>query len=183
MNSNKILDEAYKIISNANDKILHAWVTDIVFSWRWWLGIALSILPWIVWIKIRDKKHTTRLLFVGIVAMLVTVSMDNIGISFNLWYYYWKVTPFLNAFLPWDFTLFPVSIMIILQFNPKINVYIKAVAFAFFSAFIVEPFFVWMNMYHIVSWKYWYSLIIYFPLYLVFNYIYKSKLFCKCINE
>ena len=177
MNSNKILDEAYKIISNVNEKISHVWVTDIVFSWRWWLGVALSILPWIVWVKIREKKDTARLLFVGLVAMLVTATLDNIGTSYDLWHYEWKVTPFVNEFFPWNYTLFPIGIMLTLQFNPKINAYMKALTFALFCAFIAEPFFVWINMYHIVSWKCWYSFIIYIPLYLFFNYIYKSKLF------
>lgn len=115
MNEHKVIDESYKMLSKINNDILHVWITDIVFSWAWWLGIVLSILPWAVWIKIRDKKNTTRLLFIGLVVMLVTSTMDNIGLSFGLWHYHWKVTPTYNAFLPWNYTLLPVSIMLILQ--------------------------------------------------------------------
>jgi len=177
MNVDKIIEEAYKMIVKGNDEIVKIWFTQDVFSWRWWFGIVLTILPWFIWVKIRDKKDTVRLLFVGLIVMLITVTMDNIGVTFGLWYYEWKVLPISNTFFPWNYTLLPISIMLILQYNPNINAYMKAVAFSFFSAFIVEPFFVWIKMYHTLSWKHWYSFIIYIPLYLFFNYIYKSKLF------
>lgn len=177
MRPNQILDEVYNNVASANYKLFHIWITHIIFTWRWWLGVSLAILPWIVWVKIRDKKDTVRLLFVGLIVMMITVTLDNIGISYHLWDYDWQVMPFTNLFIPYDFTLFPVAIMLILQFKPKINMYIKAVAFAFISAFIFEPLSVWMAMYDKQHWQYWYSFIIYIPLYLFFNYIYKSKLF------
>jgi hypothetical protein len=58
--------------------------------------------------------------------------------------------------MPWDFTLFPISVMILLQFKPKINAYIKAIVFAFLSAFVFEPLFSSIGMYHMTHWKYWY---------------------------
>jgi len=150
-----------------------------VFSWRWWFGVALSILPWIVWSKIRDKEDTVRELFIGLVVMLFTVSLDNAGLALDLWHYDYKILPIANMSFPWDYTLFPVGVMLILQFNPKINVYVKALSFAFITAFIFEPFFVWVGMYRMLLWKHCYSFVVYFPLYLFFNYIYKSKLFNK----
>jgi hypothetical protein len=110
--------------------------------------------------------------------MLIAVTLDNIGIDLGFWHYDWKLSPFLNVFLPFDYSLFPVGIMLILQFKPKINEFIKAIALALFSAFIFEPFFVWIKMYDLTNWEYWYSFFLYIPLYLFFNYIYKSKLFC-----
>ena len=124
MNSSNMLDEVYNMIANAHYKLFNIWCTQIVFSWRWWLGVALCILPWIVWSKIRDKKDTIRLLFVGLVVMLVTATLDNMGLSYHLWHYAWQVIPLSTMFVPWDFTIFPVGIMIMLQFNTKINVYI-----------------------------------------------------------
>lgn len=177
MESRAILDKIYNMIETVNYKLFHIWITQIIFSWRWWLAVTLSILPWIVWLKIRDKRDTVRLLFVGLVVMLVTNIMDNIGLSYNLWHYDSIVTPLPNLGLPWDYSLFPVGIMIIIQFCPKINAYIKSAGFAFVTAFIYEPFFVWIAMYHQTNWKYWYSFVIYIPLYLFFNYIYESKLF------
>jgi hypothetical protein len=184
MNPNKILDGIYIELSNLNYKIFHIWSTQIVFNWRWWLGVILCFLPWIIWIKIRDKKNTVRLLFVGLVVMIISTFLDSLGISYDLWHYNFKVLPLVNGVgFPWDYALLPVGIMLILQLKPQINVYIKAVIFAFCTAFIIEPFFVWISMYDIAHWKYQYSCIIYFFLYLLFSHIYKSKLFNTPKND
>lgn len=175
MSGEKTIEQVYNLISNASYKLIHIWITQTILTFRWWFGMVLTLLPWIVWIRIRDKRASVKLLFVGLIAMLVTITMDNIGISYHLWHYHWNVTPFALMFFPWDFSLFPVGIMCILQFKPRLNAYIKALGFSFFTAFVYEPFFVWMGMYHMVHWNYLYSFLIYFPLYLFFNYIYTSK--------
>lgn len=176
MKQNKLLDEVYNILKQDNIKLTDIWLTQIVFSWRWCIEVALAIIPWLVWIKIRKKKDTARLLFVGLVASILSNFLDIIGASYNFWHYDWKDFPFIPIYMPWDFTLFPVSVMIMLQFKPKINKYIKTVFFSFLCSFIFEPLFSWLSMYHMVNWKYWYSFIIYIPIYLFYDYIYNSKL-------
>ena len=177
MDGVRILNGVFKKVAETNLELLEIWISTIVFSWRWWLSLVLTFLPWIVWIKIRDKKDTARLLFVGLVVLITTDSLDIIGLSFDLWHYDWTLTPFIPEFIPWDYTLFPVAIMLMLQFNPKVNVFIKAIAFAFTSSYIVEPLFIWLGLYHMIHWKYTYSFIIYIPLLFIFYYIYKSKFF------
>ncbi|MCJ7688043.1 MAG: hypothetical protein MUO60_01755 [Clostridiaceae bacterium] len=172
-----LLDEISKAIGTEHYKLFHIWTTQIIFSWRWWLLVILAILPWIVWIKIRDKKDTARLLLVGLVVMLVTGTLDTIGLAYNAWHYDWHMFPNTNVFLPWDYSLFPVGVMLILQFKPQINKYIKALAFAFFTAFVFTQPFIWLSVYDRQSWKPWYSFVIYIPLYLFFNYVYESNLF------
>lgn len=176
MEANKLLDEVYKISAQDSFKLYNIWITQIVFSWRWWLEMGLAIIPWIVWIKIRNKKDTARLLFVGLVVAIISNMLDIIGGSYNLWHYDWKDFPFMPIYFPWDFTLFPVSVMIMLQFRPRINKLIKAIIFSGLCALVFEPLFSSLGMYHMVYWKYWYSFLIYIPLYLFYNYIYKSSL-------
>jgi len=173
---NNLLDEIYRDLAQGNLKVYHIWLAHIVFSWRWWLAVALSIVPWIFWIRIRSKKNTTRLLFVGLVVALISSVLDTIGATYNLWHYDWNVIPFIPIYFPWNFTLFPVSIMLFLQFKPDMNKYIKAVAFSFMCSFVFEPFFSWISMYHMLHWEYWYSFVIYTPLYLFYDYLYKCKL-------
>ena len=177
MNGNKLLDEVYNMVTMANNKLLHIWTTQIVFSWRWWFEMVLNVLPWIVWAKVHDKKDTVRILFVGLVVVITTSTLDNIGISYGLWHYDCKPFPFIDSFLPWNYSVFPVMVMLILQFKPKINSIIKALGFAFFCAFVFEPFTEWIGIYNLNHWKFWYSFVIYILLYLIFNYIYKSRLF------
>ena len=177
MKENKLLDEVYNILAQDNYKLTDIWLNHIVFRWRWWLLLGLSIIPWIIWINIRNKNDTVRLLFVGLIVAMVSNTLDTIGINYDMWHYDWKIFPFISLYLPWDLTLFPVSIMLMLQYKPKINKYIKAITFSFTCAFIFEPLFSLLSLYDTVHWKYWYSFIIYIFLYLCYDYLYRSKLF------
>ena len=179
----QLLDEVYSAVAQGNFKVYCIWATHIVFSWRWWLAVVLSTVPWILWIKIRDKNNTARLLFVGLVSAIISNALDTIGASYGLWHYDWKILPFIPIYFPWDFTLFPVGIMMMLQFMTKLNKYINAVASSFMYSFVFEPFFSWLGMYDPVSWKYWYSFIIYVPLYLFYDYLYKSKMWKNQSNS
>ena len=182
MKANNLLDEVYKILAQDNSKLTDIWLTQIIFSWRWWLLVALSIIPWIIWIKIRNKNDTVRLLFVGLVIGLVSNELDTTGITLNLWHYDWKIFPTIPMYLPWDYTLLPVSIMLLLQFKPKINKYIKAITFSFMCAYIFEPLSIIIGLYHVIKWKSLYSFIIYIILYLCYDYLYNSKLFKRQSN-
>ncbi|HBW36110.1 MAG TPA: hypothetical protein DEF89_12665 [Desulfosporosinus sp.] len=183
MNDIKMLDEVYNMITIANNKLFYIWATQIVFTWRWWLEIILIVLPWIVWVKIRNRKDTVRLLFIGLSVAIATSTFDNIGISYGLWHYDWKPFPCFYSFFPWNYSLFPVVVMLLLQFKPKVNPIIKAVGFAFLCAFVCEPFANWIALYDLKNWEFWYSFIIYIPLYLIFNYIYNSRLFNNPYRE
>jgi hypothetical protein len=175
MKQNNLLDEVYNILKQDNIKLTDIWVSQIFLSWRWWFQVLLAIVPWLVWIKIRNKKDTARLLFVGLVVMMTSNFLDVIGATYNLWHYDWKDFPFIPIYMPWDLTLFPISVMIMLQFKPNISKYIKAIVFSFLCSFVFEPLFSYLSMYHRVNWKYWYSFIIYNVLYLLYDYIYNSK--------
>jgi hypothetical protein len=174
------LDKVYELVADANSMLFQVWKAQILFSWRWWFEIVLTLIPWILWIKYRDKTQTIRLLFVGLLVGLITNTLDVIGGCFNLWHYDWKMLPFIPVYIPWDFALFPVIVMFLLQVKPKIKVIYKALGFAAYSAFISEPLFHWLGLYHPIKWKSWYSFIIYIFLYLFFNFVYNSKPLKQC---
>ena len=179
----KLLDEIYNKVAQISFEVYDIWITNIVFSWRWWLSLALTIVPWIIWFKVKDKNNLPRLLFVGLVAAMISDGLDSIGAFYNIWHYDWKLLPTLNIYFPWDYTLFPVSVMLLMQFKPNVNKYIKSVAFSFMCSFVFEPFFSWISIYHAVHWKLWYSFIIYVPLYLFYDYLYKSKMWKNQSNS
>jgi len=183
MDGKGLLNEVFNKVANANNELIQIWISHIVFSWRWWLALVLTIIPWIVWVKIRDKQNTVRLMFVGLIVVISTDTLDTIGLSFHLWHYDWTLLPFISEIVPWDFTLLPVAVMLFLQFKPKVNVFIKAMLFAFISAYIVEPLFYYIGLYDMNNWKYIYSFVIYIPLFFIFNYIYKCKLLNKEDNS
>lgn len=169
--------ELFDIIYELKNKSLSDWLQNSLFTWHWWLAVIISIVPWIIWIYIRDKQSTNRLLYVGFFAIIIAFIVNLIGISFNLWFFEYRVFPVVQLFMPSDFTLIPVSIMILLQIKPSKYVFIKALFFGAFSAFIAEPIFYWLKYYHLTNWEYTYSFILYFILFLICYFLSKNKNF------
>ena len=175
----KGMEEAYNLISQSNNIMIDLWLKHTFLTWRWWLGVCLAIIPWVLWIIFKKKESTNRLLFVGFFVIIICSWLDLMGILFGLWSYYHNVVPFSPAFIPWDFTMLPVSIMFLLQIKPKIRPIIKAIAFAVFSSFIAEPFFVWIGTYNPTHWKYIYSFPIFLVIYLISDWFSKRSFFKK----
>jgi hypothetical protein len=172
MAQNKLLDEIYITVEQANKELARVWRNSIVFTWRWWVQLGLTIIPWFIWVRYSDKDNIFELLFVGLVVAVTTGLMDTVGVNFNLWHYDWKVLPYVPIYFPWNYTLFPVLVMFLLQIKSNSYAFIKAIIFAGLSTFVFEPIFSRLGMYHLIKWKNYYSFVIYIPLYLFFNYIY-----------
>lgn len=122
-------ENAYSLISQSNNDMINLWLTHTFLTWQWWLGVLLTIVPWVLWILFRKNESTNRLLFVGFFVMLITSWLDLMGILFGLWSYYHNVVPFSPAFIPWDFTLLPVTIMVYCRLSPKLAQLLKQLHF------------------------------------------------------
>lgn len=168
---------AYKAVHDIHKNVVRIWMEDSLFTWQWWLGVGLTIIPWIIWLIVHKKDCTDRLLYAGLATMLIASWLDFIGISFGLWSYNYTVVPAIPAYIPWDFSLIPTIIMLLIQYKPKLRPLIKAIFFGGMSAFVGGPFFVWINLYNMHEWKYIYSFVIYIILYLIIHRISKRQHF------
>jgi xanthine/uracil permease len=167
----KQAEKLYDLIEKIHDKKIDFWLENVLLTWQWWLGVSLTVVPWILWFFLRKKESTHRLLYAGFFAMFISSWFDYIGVSLGLWHYYYDVLPMVPSYLPWDFALIPVTIMFLIQFKPQANRYIKALIFAGGSAFIGEPIFTWLKTYDPEQWKYIYSFPILFMLFLTAHFI------------
>ena len=73
--------------------------------------------------------------------MLVAAWLDFVGVAFGLWSYDYIIIPLTPAFIPWDTSLLPVTIMLLLQYKPYVNPFIKSVFFGAITAFVGDPIF------------------------------------------
>jgi hypothetical protein len=147
----------------------------MVFTWHWWLDVALSVLPWILWFIVRDRKNTHNLLYAGLFSMLTATILNMMGISQGGWNYNTWLLPYLPEYLPWDLSVMPVTAMLFYQFFPKINPWIKGAVFGVTAAYVVEPFFIWLGVYEPSGWEHHYSLPIYFLIYMAGYWLYTRK--------
>ena len=164
------IKEMYDLVVKAHENLYDYWLKNILFTWQWWIGVLLTILPWAIWIKYRRKESTTRLLLAGAYIIIITSFLDFIGTILGLWYYKSNIVPFIPAYMPWDFTLFPVSVMFFLQVKPNAGKYIKSFMFSIMCIGF-EKLFIWLDFYEEVRWRSFYSFPIYIVVYLIADYI------------
>src|SRR4051812_14934990 len=131
-------EQGYLKIVEANSLMADATKNAFLFTWRWWLGIALIIIPWTLWFIFRKKESTNRLLLAGFTSMLLSYAIESIAMSLGKWSYPFKVVPFSPMlFLPFDLSMLPVAVMFFIQLKPNINPFIKAIVFGVLGAFVL----------------------------------------------
>lgn len=175
----ELLKEIDRIIdqyTQIHDEIENVWQTKIVFTWHWWLDMALAVLPWVLWFIIRDRKKTHSLLYAGLFTMIIASLLDMAGVSQGGWNYNTLLLPYFPEFLPWDLTVMPVTAMLFYQFFPKINPWIKGAVYGAFAAYVAEPIFIGLGLYEPSSWEHHYSLPIYFAIYMIGYWLYAHSL-------
>lgn len=155
------------------------WANDVLFTWRWWVSFSLIILPWSIWLIVRRRESTDRLLYAGFFVMLVSSYMDVVGIALELWTYPINVLPLMPEFIPFDISALPVATMLFLQYFPKISQYIKAAVYAALASFVFQPVSSWVGLYENIYWKYYYSFPILFVIYLGANYVFSRNRFAQ----
>lgn len=171
------IKELHEQIDVANTDLSGIWKEDILFTWQWWLGIGFILGFWVLWFRYRKNSSTSRLLYAGFIVIILSSWFDFIGITLGLWYYPVELLPTIPSYVLFDFTLLPILTMILLQYRPEMNTFIKACIFAGVSAFIGEPLFGWLGFYENLHWEYYYSIPILILIYLIAYYLSRRETF------
>lgn len=159
---------SYDEISNIEDKLEKMkeeyWIHHDLFSFQWWLLLAIFILPWIVWLRYVDRTRSKEIVLFGSLLMILIGLMDDIGVNLHLWSYPYKIVQFIPRLVAVDYGLLIIAHMTIYQFFNKWKTFIIAnVIMAAIFTFICEPLTVWVGIYKLDNWKYIYS----FPIYII----------------
>lgn len=175
----KIMDSNINKITDLVYQKQDIWIHYVVFSWRWWIGLILSILPWVLWMLFKKKASSDRYLHVGLFIIILSTFLDVLGDQYGFWHYRYNVLPLVPTYFPWDFSLMPVVIMFLIQIKPKANPFLKAAIFAIGTSYIGEPLFHWISVYQLIYWRYTYSVPIQFGIYLISHWLYQKKYYLE----
>lgn len=157
--SHEEINKIQEQLTNAN---YQRWIQEDFLTWKWWLLIALSIIPWFIWTKIVDKQRIHEILLYGFFISIIGTVLDIIGTELVWWSYPIKWFYMIPPLLPADLTLVPVTMMIVYQYSPKWKTFFIAnLIVGAFLAYIAEPIFAWLEFYKLHSWKLTYSFIVY----------------------
>lgn len=173
------IEKYYNQVAEANRDYYRHWLHEDVGTWRFWLSSILIVLPWAAWFVLRKRGSEARLLHAGMFALIVASWLDFIGVVTGRWYYGGKAIPTIPSYAPWDFCLFPVIVMLLLQYKPRVRAWIKGLAFAGATAFVGEPIFEWSGFYVPRNWHHVYSFPLYFLIYLAADRISRARSFAS----
>lgn len=171
-----------------HDEVERIWAQHMVFTWHWWLDVALAVLPWILWFIVRDRKNSHNLFYAGLFTAFMATVLCMIGTTQSGWNYNTWLLPFSVEYLPWDWTIMPVVSMLFYQYWPRITGHIKrkglrfikspwiaALVFGGIAAYAVEPVFILLGLYEPSGWEHHYSLPIYAVIYITGWWLYTRK--------
>jgi hypothetical protein len=168
---NKIVAGLYDRLHAVHVDYAHVWKDGVLFGWRWWLALAIIILPWVLWVIVRKKDSTQRLLHGGFFVIIISSLLDMIGIALHLWSYPTTVFPLMPSYIPFDFSSLPVITMLFIQFFPKIKPVIKALVYAVVGSLVFQPLMELIGLYCHDQWEDYYSIPILFVIYLLADYL------------
>ncbi|WLD92764.1 CBO0543 family protein [Alkalihalobacillus sp. AL-G] len=144
---------------------LELWREHGLFSPNWWLLLTLLIVPWIVWWFLVDRRRLFKIFAVGMTISAMASFLDTLGIVLGGWIYQVELIPMIPQLLPMDFSVLPIGYMLVYQYFPTWRRFLLAsLITSLFGAFIVEPFFVKIDIYQLLKWKHIYSFSGYFIL-------------------
>jgi hypothetical protein len=160
------------------------WTSQVVFSVQWWIIIASLILPWVLWLKLADKKKMNELILVGLQIALISYILNQIGTSLGLWTYPYTLLPLeREVWDPADFTILPVLFMLLYQWFPRWKSYLRIhVLFAFLAAYVGGFIYEWLGIYKILNWKHAYSVLIYFLIAIFVKFVVQTIIKIKMKN-
>lgn len=140
------------------------WLGDDLHKWTWWLNLALVILPLLILWKVIDRKRLLQILTYGLLIAMLANLLDSLGLAFMLWDYPDKLLPITPRLFPINYVMLPFAYMLIYQrYSSWRDFAWASIGLSAFTAFIGEPLFTWLNLYHLIAWSYLYS----FPIYIV----------------
>jgi hypothetical protein len=157
--SNEQLAEMTRLLTQGR---IENWLGEGLGSWRWWVLAALLNVPWFIWAKLVDKKQLHELALFGMIVMVYTITLDELGFVLSLWYYPVEVIAMFPRLTSVDYTVVPIFFMLIYQYFPSWKSFFWVlVAVAGVFSFVIEPIIVKLGFYVIIKWMYPYSFIIY----------------------
>ncbi|MEM5014525.1 hypothetical protein WKH57_27840 [Niallia taxi] len=92
-NVNDLIDENIEQIHKLIQEKINIWSEYVLFSRLWWLGVGLSVIPWIIWFIVRKKESTDRILYAGFFVVVISLALDIVGDQYSLWHYRYNVLP------------------------------------------------------------------------------------------
>ena len=139
------------------------WLQNEVFHFRWWLLLVLFAACAFFWWKKVDKSRLQEIVLYTAIITIITLVLDELGEELTLWDYPFDLIPLFPPLTAIDLSCLPIVYSMIYQhFRTWKGFVIASIVMAGIFCFLLEPLFVWIGVYQMLTWKSYYG----FPIYL-----------------
>lgn len=148
------------------------WIEHDLFSRTWWFLLVITVAPWVIWWKIADKRRLTELACFGSLIALISIFLDAIG-TVNLWWMYKdELLIQFPGLLVADISVLPVTYMLVYQYCSTWKSFLISLGIlSLLFSFIVGPVFRVLGIYQLLTWKHFYSFIVYILMGVIVRYV------------
>lgn len=150
----------YQIRADLWNALLAQWQTAITTP-KYWGILAIIILAYIVWYNLTDKTRLVDLLFYGSLVTVMTSLVDLYGTTAGLWYYKIRILPLTTSVFLRDWTLIPLTYMLVQQYSSNWRqFFIWNAVGTFFLTGIVAPILSAFDIVQLMQWNYLYAFMV-----------------------
>jgi hypothetical protein len=147
-----------QINSTLHNLVMTKWLTEELFSIRWWGTLGFVIFSYILCFSLLDKTRFVRILLFGSLISVFSVVIDLIGTNFNLWVYRSRLFPITPSIFIYDITALPLYYMLMYQYATSWKSYAAWNIMASAAmGFIFTPLMVTLGVLQLINWNYFYA--------------------------
>ena len=128
---------------------------------KFWGVMASIVIAYIVWYQLTDKRRLVDLLLYGSLVTVMTSLVELYATSAGLWYYKIRMLPMPQSVLLRDWTLVPLTYMLVQQYSSNWKqFFIWNAVGTFFLAGILAPIFSAIDVVQLMKWNYFYAFVV-----------------------
>ena len=137
------------------------YLTEELFSPRWWGVLIFLLAIYALWLKLLDKSRVLEIVLFGSFVAVQAVMVDIAGFSMGLWQHNIRLLPVVPGVFPIDFTVVPILLMLAHQYGSTWSRYLtwSALAALLFS-FGISPAFQYFDIKAYYNWHFAYFVVL-----------------------
>lgn len=130
------------------------WVTQDLFSVKWWGEIGFIAFSYILCFSLLDKTRLTKTILFGSLISVFSVVIEIIGCNSNLWAYSVPIYPMIPNIFVYDITALPLYYMLIYQRAYSWKSYAAwNIGTSLIMGFVFSPLVVSLGLVQLIQWS------------------------------
>ncbi|WP_307437260.1 CBO0543 family protein [Bacillus sp. V2I10] len=139
------------------------WINHDLFSFQWWAILIMNAIFLILFILLIDRQRILLITLAFMISYVINNIFDDIGEYFQLWSHPHQLVQFLSPVATVEFIIVPSIMALMYQMFSRWKFFlIVDFIVSLIISFIVQPIFVYLNIYKLHNWTYFYSLLVLF---------------------